>query len=130
MTDQETKPCRLDKWLWAARFFKTRSIAKEAIAGGKIHFDGDRCKPSKCITIGDELTIRIGHETRTIIIRALSETRRAAPQAQELYEETPESIKVREQSAEQRKLGMASIQTEGRPTKKQRRQIHQFRQSN
>lgn len=130
MTEQVIIPCRLDKWLWAARFFKTRNIAKEAITGGKIHFQGERCKPAKCIQIGDELTIRIGCDTRIIIIKALSEIRRAAPEAQKLYEEIPESIKTREQAAAQRKLGMISIQTEGRPTKKQRRQIHQFRESN
>lgn len=130
MTEQVISPCRLDKWLWAARFFKTRNIAKEAIAGGKIHIQRERCKPSKCVKIGDELVIRIGHDTKTVIIKALSEIRRAAPEAQKLYEETPDSIQEREKAATQRKLGMISIQTAGRPTKKQRRQIHQFRQSN
>lgn len=129
MTEQVTEPCRLDKWLWAARFFKTRNIAKEAIAGGKIHFQGERCKPSKCIKVGDELSIRIGYDIRTVIVKALSEVRRSAPEAQRLYEETADSINAREQAAAQRKLGMLSIETEGRPTKKQRRQIHQFRQS-
>ena len=122
--------CRLDKWLWAARFFKTRSIAKEAISGGKIHCQGERCKASKSIRIGEELTIRIGFDDRIIIIKVLSEIRRGALEAQSLYEETTASLEKREQAMQDRKLGMLSIQTEGRPTKKQRRQIHQFRQTN
>jgi len=130
LTEQVNEICRLDKWLWAARFFKTRNIAKEAITGGKIHFQSERCKPSKCIKIGDQLTIRIGHDNRVVIVKMLSEVRRGAPDAQKLYEETLESIKIRENSAAQRKLGLLSIQTEGRPTKKQRRQLHQLHQSN
>lgn len=122
--------CRLDKWLWAARFFKTRSIAKEAIAGGKIHCHGERCKASKNIRVGEQLTIRIGFDDRIIIVNALSEIRRGATEAQALYEETAESLEKREQAMQDRKLGMLSIQTEGRPTKKQRRQIHQFHQTN
>lgn len=129
MTEQVNEQCRLDKWLWAARFFKTRNIAKEAIAGGKVHCQGERCKPSKNIRIGDELTIRIGYDDRVVIVKDLSEIRKGAPDAQKLYQETAESIQKREQAAANRKLGMQGIQTEGRPTKKQRRQIHQFRQS-
>lgn len=129
MTKEIETPCRLDKWLWAARFFKTRNIAKEAIAGGKIHCQGERCKASKTIRIGDQLTIRIGIDDRVIIVKALSEIRRGAPEAQMLYEETAASVQKRELAAQDRKLGILSIQTEGRPTKKQRRQIHQFRQT-
>ncbi|MFD1260832.1 RNA-binding S4 domain-containing protein [Entomomonas asaccharolytica] len=129
MTEQVNEQCRLDKWLWAARFFKTRIIAKEAIAGGKVHCQGERCKPSKNIRIGDELTIRIGYDDRVVIVKELSEIRKGASDAQMLYQETAESVQKRQQAAIDRKLGMQGIQTEGRPTKKQRRQIHQFRQS-
>lgn len=129
MTEQVKEQCRLDKWLWAARFFKTRNLAKEAVAGGKVHCRGERCKPSKNIRIGDELTIRIGYDDRIVIVNVLSEIRKGAAEAQSLYQETTASIQTRAQAAIDRKLGMQGIQTEGRPTKKQRRQIHQFRQS-
>lgn len=129
LAEQTNEQCRLDRWLWAARFFKTRNIAKEAIAGGKVHCLGDRCKPSKNIRIGDELIIRVGYDDRTIIVKELSEIRKGAPEAQKLYEETIDSIEKRERATIDRKQGMLGIQTEGRPTKKQRRQIHQFRQS-
>ena len=118
---------RLDKWLWAARFFKTRSLAKDAIEGGKVHHDGQRVKVSKEIKVGMELTIKQGFEDKTITIKALSEVRRGAPEAQLLYEETADSRAKREAAAELRQAGALGIQTEGRPTKKQRRQIHQFR---
>lgn len=119
---------RLDKWLWAARLFKTRGLAKEAISGGKIHCKGERCKPSKSVQIGDELTIRTSFDERIVIVQALSNTRRAAAEAQKLYQETDLSLKKRQLNALARKQGMIGIQTEGRPTKKQRRQIHQLRQ--
>lgn len=119
---------RLDKWLWAARFYKTRALAKAAIEGGKVHYAGGRCKPSKEPKVGDELQVRQGHDQRTVVIRALSMTRRGAPEAQLLYEETPESIIKREQLAAQRKAaGPGLLISEHRPTKKQRRQIHRFR---
>lgn len=121
--------CRLDKWLWAARFFKTRNIAKEAIMGGKVHCHGERCKPSKNVTIGEELIIRIGYDERNIIVKGLAEIRHNFSEAQKLYEETSDSVRRREKASIARKMGMQGIQTEGRPTKKQRRQIHQFRQS-
>lgn len=121
---------RIDKWLWAARFFKTRSIAKQAIDGGKVHVDGQRVKASKDLTIGLILQIRQGFDEREVIVKALSEQRRGAPEATLLYEETPASLARRELSAQQRKLA-SSMQpaSDGRPTKKQRRQIHQFKQS-
>ncbi|PRB84308.1 RNA-binding S4 domain-containing protein [Pseudomonas sp. MYb185] len=119
---------RLDKWLWAARFFKTRALAKAAIEGGKVHSRGERCKPSKEPKVGDELQIRQGHDTRTVVITAVSMVRRGAPEAQLLYEETPQSIELREAAAAQRKAaGPGLLISEHRPTKKQRRQIHRFR---
>ncbi len=127
MSDAQQEKVRLDKWLWAARFFKTRALAKEAVEGGKVHCRGERCKPSKEPKVGDELVIRAGYDERTIIIEQLSAVRRGAPQAQLLYRETEESLSAREKAAELRKAGAIGIQTDGRPTKKQRRQIHRFK---
>ena len=119
---------RLDKWLWAARFFKTRALAKAAIEGGKVHCRGERCKPSKKPKVGDELQIRQGHDTRVVVVRELSMVRRGAPEAQLLYEETAASIAQREAAAAQRRAaGPGLLISEQRPTKKQRRQIHRFR---
>ncbi|WP_439886643.1 RNA-binding S4 domain-containing protein [Pseudomonas sp. MBLB4123] len=126
MSEKDDGKVRLDKWLWAARFYKTRALAKAAIEGGKVHCRGERCKPSKEPKVGDELVIRAGFDERTVVIQALSAVRRGAPQAQELYRETAESIARREQAAAQRKAGALGVQTDGRPTKKQRRQLQQF----
>lgn len=127
MSDRDDDKVRLDKWLWAARFFKTRALAKAAIEGGKVHCRGERCKPAKEPKVGDELTIRCGFDERTVIIRALSMVRRGAPEAQLLYEETAESLARREQAAALRQAGALGVQTDGRPSKKQRRQIHHLR---
>ncbi|MBV2204178.1 MULTISPECIES: RNA-binding S4 domain-containing protein [Stutzerimonas stutzeri group] len=127
MSEKDDDKVRLDKWLWAARFFKTRALAKEAIEGGKVHCRGERCKPSKEPRVGDELVIRIGFDERTVIIRELSAVRRGAPQAQLLYEETADSLVRREEAAAQRKAGALGVQTDGRPSKKQRRQIELLR---
>ena len=129
MSDNQQEKVRLDKWLWAARFYKTRALAKEAIEGGKVHCRGERCKPSKEPKVGDELVLRAGYDERTVVIEQLSAVRRGAPQAQLLYRETEESISAREKAAELRKAGALGIQTDGRPTKKQRRQIHRFRET-
>lgn len=115
---------RLDKWLWAARFYKTRNLAKEAIDGGKVHLNGSRCKPGKEPKVGDELRLRVGWDEKTVIVRALSDKRQKAEIAQQLYEETANSIARREASAEQRKaLRGATPRPERRPDKKQRRDI-------
>lgn len=127
MAEKEDDKVRLDKWLWAARFFKTRALAKAAIEGGKVHCRGERCKPSKEPKLGDELVIRIGFDERTVVIRALSAVRRGAPEAQMLYEEAPQSLAAREDAAAQRKAGALGMQTDGRPSKKQRRQIQLLR---
>lgn len=118
---------RLDKWLWAARFFKTRSLAKQAIEGGKVHYNGERCKVSKEVELDATLTIRQGYDERQVLVLGLSDQRRGAPEAQRLYEETPESIQQREARAAQRKAfgpGADLI----KPNKKQRRQIHRFKE--
>ena len=127
MSDAQQDKVRLDKWLWAARFYKTRALAKEAIEGGKVHCRGERCKPSKEPKVGDELVIRAGYAERTVVIEQLSAVRRGAAQAQLLYRETDDSIAAREKAAELSKAGALGIQTDGRPTKKQRRQIHRFK---
>lgn len=128
MSHEVKEKVRLDKWLWAARFYKTRALAKEAVEGGKVHCRGERCKPSKEPKVGDELVLRVGYDERTVVIEQLSAVRRGAPQAQLLYSETQESLEAREKSAALRKAGALGIQTDGRPTKKQRRQIHRFKE--
>jgi ribosome-associated heat shock protein Hsp15 len=124
-SDEDDK-VRLDKWLWAARFFKTRALAKAAIESGKVHCRGERCKPGKEPRIGDEFQIRAGFDERTVVVEALSIVRRGAPEAQLLYSETPESLAKREHAAEMRKAGSLGVTTDGKPTKKQRRQLFQF----
>ncbi|MDD1012379.1 RNA-binding S4 domain-containing protein [Pseudomonas rubra] len=123
---EEDDKVRLDKWLWAARFYKTRALAKAAIESGKVHCRGERCKPGKEPRVGDEFVLRTGFDERTVVVRALSVVRRGAPEAQALYEETAESIARREKAAALRKAGELGVMTDGRPTKKQRRQLHQF----
>jgi ribosome-associated heat shock protein Hsp15 len=124
-----TDKVRLDKWLWAARFYKTRAIAKQAIDGGKVHCEGVRAKPGKEISEGLKITLRQGFDEKTVIVRGLSEQRRGAAEAQLLYEETAESIEQRQQQIEQRKALPRHLQTEGRPSKRDRRLIHQFKNS-
>ena len=124
MQTSEDKP-RMDKWLWAARFFKTRSLAKDAIEGGKVHCEGQRVKVSKEVNIGLILTIRQGFEDKTVKVTALSEVRRGASEAQALYEETPDSVAKREDHAAQRKAQNLA-HPDHRPNKKERRQIHKF----
>lgn len=126
MSDKNDDKVRLDKWLWAARFYKTRALAKEAIEGGKVHCRGERCKPGKEPRIGDEFVLRVGFDEKTVVVRALSTVRRGATEAQTLYEETADSLARRESAAALRKAGAIGVQTDGRPTKKQRRQLGHF----
>ncbi|MBD9483008.1 RNA-binding protein [Pseudomonas sp. PDM14] len=126
MSDKNDDKVRLDKWLWAARFYKTRALAKEAIEGGKVHCRGERCKPGKEPRLGDEFVIRAGFDEKTVVVRALSTVRRGASEAQALYEETADSLARRESAAALRKAGALGVQTDGRPTKKQRRQLGHF----
>ncbi len=126
---QPVDSMRVDKWLWAARFFKTRSIAKSAIEGGKVHLDKDRVKVSREIRVGMELTIQQGFDKKTVRIKALSSARGGAPDAQLLYEETEESITRRELLSSQRKLHNLA-RPEHRPSKKDRRDISKFKQEN
>jgi ribosome-associated heat shock protein Hsp15 len=124
-TDERT---RVDKWLWAARFYKTRSLAAEAIEGGKVQVNGDRVKRSKPLQINDEIRIRQGPYEYRLLVRALSDRRGPASQAATLYEETAESRAARETLALQLKsLHSAFIPERGRPTKKDRREINRLK---
>ena len=124
---EEDDKVRLDKWLWAARFYKTRALAKAAIESGKVHCRGERCKPGKEPRLGDEFQIRQGFEERTVVVQALSIVRRGAPEAQALYTETEASIVKREAAAAMRKAGSLGMSTDGKPSKKQRRDLFKFR---
>jgi ribosome-associated heat shock protein Hsp15 len=120
---------RIDKWLWAARFFKTRSLAADAIGGGKVSLNGDGVKPAKMIQIGDEIRVRLGPYEHVVIVRGLSERRGPASVAQTLYEETANSTAAREKLSEQLRMAPAAFvyEEKGRPTKRDRREIDRFR---
>ena len=117
---------RIDKWLWAARFFKTRALAKNAIENGKVQINGQKPKPSRMLDIGETLTVRQGYDEKTLEVVALSDQRRGAPDAQKLYRETDESIAARDQQQAERKALNQSMPQHEKPNKKQRRQIHRF----
>lgn len=128
MSTEPAGKLRLDKWLWAARFFKTRSLAKSAIEGGKVQLGGARVKVSKEITVGDVLQVRQGWDLREVTVTALSDQRRGAPEAMLLYRESAASVTRREAEAEARKAAGGMIDRPAqRPSKKQRRQIHRFK---
>jgi ribosome-associated heat shock protein Hsp15 len=122
---QDLTSLRLDKWLWAARFYKTRSLAAEEIGKGRIHVNGQAAKASRDVKVGDRIELRQGPVTRTVTVLGISSVRGPAPVAQALYEETPESIAARTAAAEARRLAAEpalSIE-QGRPTKRDRREI-------
>lgn len=128
--DKDDDKIRIDKWLWAARFFKTRSLAKQAIDGGKIQCDGQRIKPSRDMEVGMVLSIRQDLDEKIVMVKALSDQRRGAPEAALLYEETEDSLVQREKRSADRKAGLGSFIISDRPNKKQRRQIHRFQRVN
>ncbi len=120
------KKIRLDKWLWAARFYKTRSIARDMINGGKVHYNGQRAKASKIVELGAALTIRQGDVAKQVSIEQLSDQRRGAPIAITLYKETDESVKKREEHSILRKLSLQNApHPDKKPNKKQRRELIQ-----
>ncbi len=115
---------RIDKWLWAARFFKTRSLATDAVQGGRVHVDGARVKPARDVRLGDRIEVAVGDSTMTVVVRALGDRRGSATAAALLYEETPESRERREREREQRRLAPApGADLQGRPSKRDRRRI-------
>ena len=124
----ETKDkIRIDKWLWAARFFKTRSLAGKAVLGGKVHVNGTRVKPSRTITVGDELLINRFEQVFTVTVKAINQYRRPASEARELYEESEASIKNREEQSQMRRLIRApGAAPPKRPGKRDRRKIREF----
>lgn len=120
---------RIDKWLWAARFFKTRALASQAMAGGKVHVNGERAKPSRIARIGDTLRIQSGPYELVVRVMAIAAQRRGAPEARLLYEESEESLARRHALQEERKLlRAADAAPPQRPDKRQRRQIRRFTQ--
>ncbi|ARB44431.1 MULTISPECIES: RNA-binding S4 domain-containing protein [Alloalcanivorax] len=122
---------RIDSWLWAARFFKTRSLAKQAVEGGKIQVDGAKAKPSKTVQPGSEVVIRKGDEQWTVRVEGLSNKRGPASVAQTLYQETEESRQQRQDKSEQRRLAhSANASPDHRPSKKERRDLARFKRDN
>ena len=128
MIDHEEGRIRLDKWLWAARFFKTRALAAEAVEGGKVQVNGDRPKRARPLQVGDEIRVRLGPYQHTIMVRALSARRGPASEAAGLFEETAASRRAREALAIQLKsLHAVFGPDKGRPTKKDRREIQRLK---
>ena len=125
---EEKDPVRLDKWLWAARFYKTRTLAKEMIDGGKVHYNGQRTKPNKIVEVGATLKLRQGNKEKEVVILALSDQRRGSPEAQLLYRETEQSLANREKLAIARKMNALSMpHPDRRPDKKERRDLLKFK---
>lgn len=125
-----SRKVRLDKWLWAARFYKTRSIATDAVDGGKVKLNGAAVKPAKEVKPGDRLLVRSGDQDWEVIVLGLNEQRRPAAEARLLYQETPESAQQRARAAELRRLApIPQPDQKGRPTKRDRRQLLRFRGS-
>lgn len=121
---------RLDKWLWAARFYKTRSMATAAVNGGKVKLNGAAAKPAKELKLGDRLHIRAGEQDFEVIVKGFNEQRRPAAEARLLHEETAESVQRRAQEAELHRLApVPQPDQSGRPTKRDRRQLNRFRGS-
>jgi len=126
---QSKQSTRLDKWLWAARFYKTRAIAKQMIDGGKVFYNGQRSKSGKAVVLGDRITIRQGFEEKHVIVHALADKRRDATFAQTLYVETSDSIQTREKNSLARQQGiLLSPASDTKPDKKQRRQIRHLKE--
>ena len=127
-SDSTQSKVRLDKWLWAARFFKTRALARDMVQGGKVQYNGQRAKPSKHVEIGAEVKIPQGFDVKTIHILEIRDKRVSAPLAQAMYEETNDSQQLREDNAAARKaMAFHSPRPDSRPDKKQRRALIKFK---
>ena len=130
MKEKPSDGVRLDKWLWAARFYKTRALAREMIDGGKVHYNGQRSKPSKLVELNATLTLRQGNDERTVVVADISAQRRPASEAQQLYRETDASIEKREKMAQARKMNALTMpHPDRRPDKKERRDLMKFKLS-
>jgi ribosome-associated heat shock protein Hsp15 len=130
MKEKTSEGVRLDKWLWAARFYKTRALARDMIDGGKVHYNGQRSKPGKVVELQAELTLRQGNDERTVIITAIGDQRRPASEAQQMYAETAASIEKREKNALARKMNALTMpHPDRRPDKKERRDLLKFKLS-
>ena len=128
MKEKPVAAVRLDKWLWAARIYKTRALAREMIEGGKVHYNGQPSKPGKVVELNATLTIRQGNDERTIVVKGITEQRRPASEAVALYEETAESIEKREKMALARKMNALTMpHPDRRPDKKERRDLMRFK---
>jgi ribosome-associated heat shock protein Hsp15 len=128
MSAPDAARTRLDKWLWAARFYKHRTAATEAVDGGKVRLNGAPAKPSREVKAGDRIDLTIGEESRCVVVTAIAERRGSAELARQLYEETPESVARREQAREQRRIAAPpGADLHGRPTKRDRRHIQRLR---
>ncbi|MBP2168650.1 ribosome-associated heat shock protein Hsp15 [Erwinia toletana] len=130
MKEKSAEGVRLDKWLWAARFYKTRAVAREMVEGGKVHYNGQRSKPGKLVELNAELTLRQGNDQRTVVVLAITDQRRPATEAQQLYSESAESIEKREKVALARKMNALTMpHPDRRPDKKERRDLMKFKHS-
>ncbi|WP_316548669.1 ribosome-associated heat shock protein Hsp15 [Klebsiella michiganensis] len=128
MKEKTVEAVRLDKWLWAARIYKTRALAREMIEGGKVHYNGQRSKPGKVVELNATLLLRQGNDERTIVVKGITEQRRPASEAVALYEETAESIEKREKMALARKMNALTMpHPDRRPDKKERRDLMRFK---
>ncbi|MEN0613552.1 ribosome-associated heat shock protein Hsp15 [Klebsiella indica] len=131
MKEKSVEAIRLDKWLWAARIYKTRALAREMIEGGKVHYNGQRSKPGKVVELNATLMLRQGNDERTIVVKGISGQRRPASEAVALYEETAESIEKREKMALARKMNALTMpHPDRRPDKKERRDLMRFKHGN
>ncbi|EKT56125.1 ribosome-associated heat shock protein Hsp15 [Providencia burhodogranariea] len=130
MKQPPVEQVRLDKWLWAARFYKTRSMARDMIDGGKVHYNGQRTKPGKIVELNALVRLRQGNDERTVEVLEVNGQRRGAPEAQLLYRETSESLEQREKVAQARKMNALTMpHPERRPDKKERRTLLKFKQT-
>lgn len=121
---------RLDKWLWAARFFKTRSLARDSVQGGKVQYNGQRCKPGRIVEEGARLLIPQGFDLKEVVVKQVLDKRQSAPLAQAMYEETAQSVEQREKNQQARKLAsFHSPRPDHKPDKKQRRDLIKFKKA-